>query len=447
MLSSSSPYPPIIRQLRCPKGPQDVSSTDFASLHELGNRLSEAGGYLLGTLITGSGSATDKDRLDQYGLKTPFQWKDRVLGSNYFLQSGKCSAVGGSPACRGQPRYLYMRNIPTIKSTKGMISGLTQDVVDVADVVSLTTNVFTPCVEQTLPVGSRFYDTSPFTSKEAFLKHRRQCYKDCERSNHDSIERMNCYKQNCEGGWWEETRCSPNPKTWMGNNVAREKNYNIPVNFLFRETFTDVSFSGNPSVRVHWILFVFVFFSFLINMKHSSKLVAGAVKTSSSWIESLFYTNWKSMFENRDIMFYLCSLIIVIYIAVAKPENTPSMFSSMWFRVFIFVFVWLVSLHDPVLGVLFGLSMVLSITYSILNEMNYYSSPDLQSINKCNESFDPSSTSMTSTATTTSTTAIPTASHNQEPSGCTSSGCITDKASPVNEEEFDQYIHANVSSY
>lgn len=56
---------------------------------------------------------------------------------------------------------------------------------------------------------------------------------------------------------------------------------------------------------------------------------------------------------------------IVIYVAVASPANTPTLFRNSLFRFFVFAFVVVVFLVEgPVIGTMFALAMLLPIVYS-----------------------------------------------------------------------------------
>jgi len=69
-----------------------------------------------------------------------------AYGNNFFLQSGKCStSTATEPACRGEDRYLFVRNIPSGRipcigdpgisldggvGARGIIPGIMEDVVE-----------------------------------------------------------------------------------------------------------------------------------------------------------------------------------------------------------------------------------------------------------------------------------------------------------------------------
>jgi len=100
-------------------------------------------------------------------------------------------------------------------------------------------------------------------------------------------------------------------------------------------------------------------------MAPSSKSVS-AVATAGSTIASWF----TSVFGKHDVLFYVCVVVILFYIAMARPENTPAFFSTAAAKVILTFIIFLVTIHDPILGLVFGVAMVLSISYSYINNMN-----------------------------------------------------------------------------
>ena len=69
-------------------------------------------------------------------------------------------------------------------------------------------------------------------------------------------------------------------------------------------------------------------------------------------------------FGQVEPLTYVCAAVIVLYIAIAKPSNTPSFFNHPIFKAILFIVVFVVTLMDPVIGTLFGLAMVLSVAYA-----------------------------------------------------------------------------------
>ena len=139
-------------------------------------------------------------------------------------------------------------------------------------------------------------------------------------------------------------------------------------------------------------------------MAPSTKSVS-AVATAGSTIASWFTT----VFGKHDILFYVCVVVILFYIAMARPENTPAFFSTAAAKVILTFIIFLVTIHDPILGLIFGVAMVLSISYSYINNMNIdnysfsnnrtkgdrfqdYSDSAPVSTDSCSPSMDPSVT-------------------------------------------------------
>jgi hypothetical protein len=57
--------------------------------------------------------------------------------------------------------------------------------------------------------------------------------------------------------------------------------------------------------------------------------------------------------------------VVVVYIAVARPSNTPSVFKNSLFRLAVFAFVAVVFIVEgPMIGTMFALAMLLPVVYS-----------------------------------------------------------------------------------
>ena len=84
----------------------------------------------------------------------------------------------------------------------------------------------------------------------------------------------------------------------------------------------------------------------------------------------------KNTFSNVEPLTYICCAVIILYMILAKPSNTPSFFRNSVFKGVLFVIVFLIILKDPVIGILFGLAMVLSVCYSNKNNQEGFYSPD-----------------------------------------------------------------------
>lgn len=110
---------------------------------------------------------------------------DRSLGSNYFIPMGKCGMKSPDPRCRGQDKWVYMRNIPTghipilgnisfssltgcnvegITDGRGIVPGLLEDLSDMSplsimEAIGGKGNVASEdCKRMTYPVGKNIYD-------------------------------------------------------------------------------------------------------------------------------------------------------------------------------------------------------------------------------------------------------------------------------------------------
>lgn len=71
-------------------------------------------------------------------------------------------------------------------------------------------------------------------------------------------------------------------------------------------------------------------------------------------------------FSTDNVLFLTCAILIVIYVAIATPRNTPSFFSHPLVKAGIFVLILYVCQQNVHLGVAFGLSMVLTLCYAHL---------------------------------------------------------------------------------
>lgn len=95
--------------------------------------------------------------------------------------------------------------------------------------------------------------------------------------------------------------------------------------------------------------------------RYGSKAVGGADE-EGVWQQ---LTGWCSS-DACDPLSLVCALVVVIYIALAHPNNTPVFFGSRVFKFLIFTVVVIVTLMDTKIGVIFGLAMVLSVAYSYI---------------------------------------------------------------------------------
>tara|TARA_B100000674_G_C37969776_1_gene976371 strand:- start:2396 stop:2980 length:585 start_codon:yes stop_codon:yes gene_type:complete len=92
-------------------------------------------------LGAGKGGSVSTMLRDVNAFQYYMDWlnKGPPVGENYFFQSGTCGPKS-SLICRGQPRWIYVRNIPTgrisctntkYKNIRGIIPGLFEDVDDI----------------------------------------------------------------------------------------------------------------------------------------------------------------------------------------------------------------------------------------------------------------------------------------------------------------------------
>ena len=132
---------------------------------------------------------------------------DHALGSNFFMPIGICGDKSDRD-CRGQDRYVYVRNIPTgkiplignvsfhgltgcnlkgITESRGIVPGLLEDLSDIQpmalmEAVGRSGNYGSyKCSRRSYPVGKNIYDPA-----------------------------LECKDGKCRGKtWWWESRCTP----------------------------------------------------------------------------------------------------------------------------------------------------------------------------------------------------------------------------------------------
>lgn len=69
--------------------------------------------------------------------------------------------------------------------------------------------------------------------------------------------------------------------------------------------------------------------------------------------------------KSIDALTWAVLAVIVVYIAIANPQNTPGVFRNPIVRFILFSFVVVVYLlEDPVVGTMFALAMLLPVVYS-----------------------------------------------------------------------------------
>ena len=201
-----------------------------------------------------------KYSINYLGSGVSMEGDDIALGANYFMESGTCDTETSSEKCKGKPRHLYVRNIPTgtippmnlsfynatgcnltgLTEGRGLVPGLVEDVydfnpVELARGVTKNGNLgSTTCKEMTLPVGSNIYD-----------------------------------KTKRDKRWIWETKCTSGHHTMTEttnkrlNKLVREKNPHIPNARLpgplqFRENFVSDEVSDDEQwfMDLFWNAFV-----------------------------------------------------------------------------------------------------------------------------------------------------------------------------------------------
>ena len=145
--------------------PEDVKSPYKASLKNIDDGMRYSINYM--------GSGVD------------MQGNDIALGTNYFIEgSGECNVETSSSECKGEQKYIYVRNIPTgilppfnisfynatgcnltgLTEGRGLVPGLIEDVYDfnpleITRAVTKNGNIGSDvCKKMTLPVGSKIYN-------------------------------------------------------------------------------------------------------------------------------------------------------------------------------------------------------------------------------------------------------------------------------------------------
>ena len=69
--------------------------------------------------------------------------------------------------------------------------------------------------------------------------------------------------------------------------------------------------------------------------------------------------------QSVDPLSWAVLAVIVVYIAVARPSNTPSIFKNSFFRLVVFALVAVVFVVEgPMIGTMFALAMLLPVVYS-----------------------------------------------------------------------------------
>jgi len=131
-----------------------------------------------------------KYSVNYLGSGVTMKGSDIALGSNYFIESGKCNPETSSLKCKDKSKYTYVRNIPTgtipplnlsfydatgcnltgITEGRGLVPGLFEQLYDINPVelsrgaAAMGNLGSDECKEMTLPVGYGIYDESKIGS-------------------------------------------------------------------------------------------------------------------------------------------------------------------------------------------------------------------------------------------------------------------------------------------
>ena len=203
----------------------------IGSVHDMGKASdvikkvkSNLGNYALAYPISGTISGKPVDESIIRNPKTryhPFyDGPDATLGSNYFVKMGKCSAKSVAEDCRGQDRYVFVRNIPKGGGFKEMtgcnIQGLTEGrgllpgiVEDVGDMLRLKDALGDED-------GDSFGSTKCALVRQRVGKNVTDENMRCKVDGNPTPDELHDCLYNSDTkkvkSWWYETRCSPQPE-------------------------------------------------------------------------------------------------------------------------------------------------------------------------------------------------------------------------------------------
>ena len=202
-----------INAMRCPSLLGSVHDVNKASdvINKVKSNLQD---YALAYPIAGTNSNRAPGTVENDPGKGPFySGPDSTLGSNHFVRMGTC-ANDSEDACRGQPRYVYVRNVPVggafktltgcnikdVTEGRGLLPGIVEDIGDllsIGDAVGGNDDSFGSykCARVTQPVGKNLSDAKMKCAQ-----------KSNDLPTHDELETC-LYDTN--KSWWMETRCAP----------------------------------------------------------------------------------------------------------------------------------------------------------------------------------------------------------------------------------------------
>jgi len=109
-------------------------------------------------------------------------------------------------------------------------------------------------------------------------------------------------------------------------------------------------------------------------LENSSESLVKASKTASQGLGKTL----ASFFGENDPMVYVCIVLILVYVAIAKPSNTPGFFRNPIVKVLVVALVAYVAHQNLLLGIIFGLSMVLTIAYAHQNSIDGFTEDENQ---------------------------------------------------------------------
>jgi hypothetical protein len=213
-----------INAMRCPAQMGSIHNVGKASdvIGKVKNNLQD---YALAYPISGVISDKSPGYIDpKSDKKGPFyNGPDATLGSNYYVKMGTCSNDSDDVECRGQPRYVYVRNIPVggafkqltgcnikdVSNGRGLLPGVIDDISDMLSIGSAigeSDGSFGSykCKRVTQPVGKNVGDAAM------------QCPIANDVPTPDELEKCLYKDHPYEGSksWWMETRCAPQSKEY-----------------------------------------------------------------------------------------------------------------------------------------------------------------------------------------------------------------------------------------
>jgi len=237
----------LVHQIECPDIAKTYYNTTLTDLsnssipYVFGKAIPNAIGYL-NYNFTGLGSNDANSILKKMGLAGSYSKSVRVLGYNYFYETGATCNSQSVDECVDKPQYTYIRNYPVgIKNSllKGnMTFGMFNDLVDLNPMPIIRSvlqpGTSTKCqMSSVLSVGSFIDNPSlKFQNKEDFEQKMRTCLPTCTNIL-DSSDQGNCIKK-CLRGHWTDSQCvsvlmnTPQNEPFQSTMSMKNMNYLIP---------------------------------------------------------------------------------------------------------------------------------------------------------------------------------------------------------------------------